>query len=62
MINLKRFFYIYAPEYYIWPLEVHYMCFLANQSKEPTMMDLKEMAKRYVENNKALNKISLRVF
>ena len=55
-MNLKQFFYIYAPEYYIWPLEVHYLCFLANHSKEPTMMELKEMAKRYVENNKALNR------
>ena len=26
--NIKKYFYIYSPDYYIWPLEVHVICFL----------------------------------
>ena len=26
--NLKNMFYVYAPEYYIWSLEIHYLCYL----------------------------------
>ena len=26
--NLYDYFYVYAPEYYVWPLEVHYLNYL----------------------------------
>ena len=55
-INLNEVFYTYAPQYYVWPLEVHYLGLLFNVSKEPTEEDLKNLAKTYVDNNKALNK------
>ena len=54
--NLKEMFYVYAPEYYIWSLEIHYLCFLENKNKEPSSADLKEISKKYVEGNKALQR------
>ena len=29
--NLKEYFYVYAPEYYVWPLEVHVINFLLHE-------------------------------
>ena len=55
-INLKEVFYTYAPQYYVWPLEVHYLCLLFNVEKEPNEEALKNLAKVYVENNKGINK------
>ena len=54
--NLKDFFYVYAPEYYVWPLEVHYMSLIANKTKNPSKNMLKELASEYVKNNKGLTK------
>tara|TARA_B110000971_G_C20026948_1_gene509368 strand:+ start:218 stop:1420 length:1203 start_codon:yes stop_codon:yes gene_type:complete len=54
--KLKRIFYVYAPEYYIWPLETHYLCYLINKNKDPDSSELNDIAKAYVDNNKALQK------
>ena len=54
--NLKEMFYVYAPEYYIWSLEIHYICYLVNKNKEPTSDELKEIAKKYVQGNKAIQR------
>ena len=51
-LNLNEVFYTYAPQYYVWPLEVHYLGLLFNVNKEPTQEELKNLAKIYVENNK----------
>ena len=56
MNNLKHIFYIFAPEYYVWPLEVHYLNFLLHENKDPTEDDLKNIAKKFTENNKGLIK------
>ncbi len=55
--NLRDFFYVYAPEYYVWSLEIHYLCYILNKNKEPSVSELKTIAKDFVENNKGLNKI-----
>ena len=55
--NLKDFFYVYAPEYYVWSLEIHYLCYILNKNKDPSVSELKTIAKDFVENNKGLNKI-----
>ena len=55
-LNLNEVFYTYAPQYYVWPLEVHYLGLLFNVSKEPNEEELKNLAKIYVENNKGINK------
>ncbi len=54
--KLRDSFYVYAPEYYTWPLEVHYMSYLLHESEEPSNDRLLDMADRYVEGNKALTK------
>ena len=56
-LNLNEIFYTYAPQYYVWPLEVHYLGLLFNVNKEPSEAELKNLAKIYVENNKGINKI-----
>ena len=41
--KLKDIFYVYAPEYYIWSLEIHYLCYLLNKNKEPTIDELNSL-------------------
>ena len=56
--NIKKYFYIYAPDYYIWPLEVHVICFLLNTKKDNytlTKKDANDISKKMVFSNKALN-------
>ena len=55
-INLNSIFYTYAPQYYVWPLEVHYLGLLFNVEKEPTEEHLKSLVKEYVSSNKGINK------
>ena len=55
-LNLNEVFYTYAPQYYVWPLEVHYLGLLFNVEKEPNEAALKNLAKEYVKNNKGINK------
>ena len=54
--KLRKAFYVYAPEYYTWPLEVHYMSYLLHESEDPSNDALLDMASRYVEGNKGLTK------
>ena len=56
--NLSQLFYTYAPEYYFWPLEVHYLCFILNKEKEPNNNQLKKLAKDFASNNKGLKNFS----
>ena len=58
--NQHEYFYIYAPEYFIWPLEVHVINFFIHEYKDD-IVDMKyvnyisnEIAKEYTENNKSL--------
>ena len=62
--NLKDYFYIYAPEYFVWPLEAHVINFLIHEY-DGTNVDKKyvddisnKIATEYVENNKGLNMFS----
>lgn len=55
----EDFFYIYAPEYYIWPLEVHIICYLVVKRLDlkgiVTKPELEKVVEKYFKNNKALN-------
>jgi len=53
-----HYFYVYAPEYYIWPIEVHFLNFLENISSSPTTNDIKTLTNKYVDNNAALQLMS----
>ena len=56
--NLQNIFYTYAPEYYVWSLEIHYLCFLLHRNKNPTTSDLKHIAEVFTTNNKGLKNFS----
>lgn len=58
MSNLYNYFYVYAPQYYIWPLEVHYMNLLIHVTTNPTKEHLLELAKEYTLKNSALISMS----
>jgi len=53
-----HYFYVYAPEYYVWPIEVHFFNFLENVSQNPTANDIRSLTDRYVDNNAALQTLS----
>jgi serine/threonine protein kinase len=56
--TLLNYFYIYAPEYYIWPLEVHYLNLLIHSNPEPTKQELKSLADIFTKANGALSGLS----
>ena len=56
--TMYNYFYIYAPEYYIWPLEVHYINLLLHVSPEPDNKTIEDLAKRYTKSNAALEAFS----
>ena len=53
-----HYFYIYAPDYYIWPLEVHYLNYIENIEDDPTLDNIKSLVNDFVNSNSALNKLS----
>jgi len=53
-----HYFYIFAPEYYVWPLEVHYFNFLENVSSAPTLGDIKKMSAEFVQKNPVIQQLS----
>lgn len=58
--NIKEYFYLYAPEYYLWPLEIHiinYLLHAVEEGEEAT--DIAErIAEEYVSSNKGLEMFS----
>ena len=55
---LSEYFYVYAPQYYIWPLEVHFINFLVHEKNTASLEDIKQLSKQYVEENKGLEAFS----
>ena len=47
IIDLKRFFYNYFPSYHIWPIEIHYLCFLLYRKVNPDLTDIENICKMY---------------
>ena len=50
---LSKYFYIYAPEYYIWPIEIHYLCYILNESEECSDEILQSIIDEYILHNPA---------
>jgi len=55
--NLKNYFYIYAPSYYYWPIEVHFLNYIIHINKEPKMADIEKISKEYVHGHSILHSI-----
>jgi serine/threonine protein kinase len=53
--RMEDYFYRYAPRYYYWPLEVHYINLLLNVGT-PTSAHIKELCKDFIEGNDPLQK------
>ena len=49
--NMDKFFYIYAPDYSPWCLEIHYISYLIKVNKDPSISDLENMVSQYVDND-----------
>tara|TARA_Y100000741_G_scaffold363057_1_gene350415 strand:+ start:394 stop:1500 length:1107 start_codon:yes stop_codon:yes gene_type:complete len=56
--NWSKYFYAYAPEYHVWPLEVHLINFLLHVSSPLSAEDIPSIVKPYTEGNKALSLFS----
>jgi len=52
--NLSNVFYMYIPEYYLWPIEVHVICYLLHSGNTLTAKDVASIVSNAVNNNKAL--------
>ena len=60
--NLKKYFYIYAPSYYYWPIEVHFLNYILHINKSPTKYDIEKICKEYVHSNSVLHLIFSKEF
>ena len=49
--KLRKFFYVFGPDYYIWPIEIHYICYLLNVNENPTEKEIKKICDECVNNN-----------
>ncbi len=54
---LKRYFYIYAPEYYIWPIEVHYLNYILHVKDNPSESELLSICSKYTKSNDILKNV-----
>ena len=55
MDNLKEYFYVFAPDYYLWPLEAHLLSYYASKKMvHITSADVDLITKRIVGENYAL--------
>lgn len=53
---LYKFFYVYAPEYYVWGFDIHILCLLLhNDSQRITSKEIIDTANRFVSSNPALS-------
>jgi len=57
--NIKDYLYVYAPDYYIWPIDVHIITFLLyNTRGSLTKQDAFDIASDYTKNNKGIDAYS----
>jgi len=52
--NYETFFYSYSPSYYIWPIDVHIICYLVNMNPVLTSARLEELIIEYIRSNSVL--------
>ena len=49
----RQHFYVHAPDYFLWPIEVHLMTYLINEHDTLTDESLRKICYTYILNNKA---------
>jgi serine/threonine protein kinase len=50
----KQHFYVHAPDYFLWPIEVHLMTYLINEHDTLTEESLRKICFEYVSHNRAI--------
>lgn len=50
----RQHFYVHAPDYFLWPIEIHLMTYLINESDTLTIESLQRICSIYISNNKAI--------
>ena len=50
----RQHFYVHAPDYFLWPIEIHLMTYLINENDTLTQESLHKICYEYVSNNKAI--------
>lgn len=50
----RQHFYVHAPDYFLWPIEVHLMTYLINENETFTNESLHKICYEYISNNKAI--------
>ena len=55
--NLSQYFYVYAPDYYLWPLEVHIINYIIHKGTL-TLDAIKSTIDKYIKTNSALKSLS----
>lgn len=50
----RQHFYVHAPDYFLWPIEIHLMTYLINENDTLTQESLHNICYEYVSNNKAI--------
>lgn len=54
----KQHFYVHAPDYFLWPLEVHLITYLINENDTLTEESLYKICFLYISNNRAIEYMS----
>ena len=54
--QMSEIFYVFGADYYVWPLEVHYISYLINENKDPSQEELVNIVEEFVDNNKGITK------
>ena len=50
----RQHFYVHAPDYFLWPIEVHLMTYLINEHDTLTQDSLHKICYEYISHNKAI--------
>tara|TARA_B100001063_G_scaffold108365_1_gene101044 strand:+ start:2559 stop:3719 length:1161 start_codon:yes stop_codon:yes gene_type:complete len=56
--NIKYYFYIYAPDYYMWPLEIHILNYYLHINEDFSLEELKNIVDSYVDGFQILKAFS----
>jgi serine/threonine protein kinase len=52
---LSQYFYVFAPQYYVWPIEVHLINYLVHRKQVADTEAITSICKEYVKNNRGLD-------
>lgn len=56
--KLKKYFYIFAPQYYIWSIEIHFLSYLLNVNMNVSNDDIILIVEKYIKHNPIFTYIS----